>query len=117
MREARRTGEGIHRFDDALQLRATEHLAVEHALWTALQEEQLCVYYQPLLDVVTGRFVGTEALVRWRHPERGVVLPAEFIDIAEETGQVAAVDRYVVSRACAQAAAWTAARGIRRGCP
>jgi diguanylate cyclase (GGDEF)-like protein len=109
MREARRTGEGVHRFDDALQLRATEHLAVEHALWTALQEEQLRVYYQPLIDVSTGSFVGTEALVRWRHPERGMVLPAEFIDIAEETGQIAAVDRYVLTRACAQAAAWTAA--------
>jgi diguanylate cyclase (GGDEF)-like protein len=109
MREATRTDQSVHRFDSALQLRATEHLAVEHALWAALQEEQLHVYYQPLVEVATGKFVGTEALVRWRHPERGVMMPGEFIGIAEDTGQIAAVDRYVLARACEQAAAWTAA--------
>jgi diguanylate cyclase (GGDEF)-like protein len=109
MREAKRTGQSLHRFDRELQLRATEHLAVEHALWSALQEEQLHVYYQPLVDVASGRIVGTEALVRWRHPQRGMVAPAEFIGVAEETGQIAAIDRYVLERACRQAAEWAAA--------
>jgi diguanylate cyclase (GGDEF)-like protein len=109
MRQARRTGRHLHRFDTELQLRATEHLAVEHALWAALQEEQLRVYYQPLLDIESGRYVGAEALVRWRHPERGVMMPADFIPIAEETGQIAAIDRFVLSRACKQAATWAAA--------
>jgi diguanylate cyclase (GGDEF)-like protein len=107
MRQARRAGRHLHRFDDELQ--ATEHLAVEHALWAALQEEQLRVYYQPLLDIESGRYVGTEALVRWRHPERGVMMPGEFVSIAEETGQIAAIDRFVLSRACRQAADWAAA--------
>ncbi len=109
MREARRSGRDIQRFDRDLHLRATEHLAVEHALWTALQEEQLEVYYQPLVEARSGRIVGTEALVRWRHPERGIVTPPEFIGVAEETGQIFQIDRYVLERACRQAAAWTAA--------
>jgi len=109
MREARRNGRHLHRFDSALQLRATEHLAVEHALWAALQEGQLRVYYQPLLDIASGRYVGTEALVRWRHPQRGVMTPADFVPIAEETGQIAEIDRFVLERACRQAAAWGAA--------
>jgi len=109
MRSARRTGMHLHRFDSALQLRATEHLAVEHALWSALQEGQLRVYYQPLLDIPSGRYVGTEALVRWRHPQRGVMTPADFVPIAEETGQIADIDRFVLERACRQAAAWAAA--------
>ena len=109
MREARRSGRDIQRFDSDLHLRATEHLAVEHALWAALQEEQLEVYYQPLVEARSGRIVGTEALVRWRHPERGMVAPAEFIGVAEETGQIFQIDRYVLERACRQAAAWAAA--------
>jgi diguanylate cyclase (GGDEF)-like protein len=109
MREAGRSGQSVHRFDHELQLRATEHLAVEHALWSALQEEQLRVYYQPLVDLTSSKIVGTEALVRWCHPQRGVMLPAEFIAIAEETGQIGAIDRYVLTHACRQAAAWTAA--------
>ncbi|HEX6460743.1 MAG TPA: sensor domain-containing phosphodiesterase [Thermoleophilaceae bacterium] len=109
MREARRSGRDVQRFDHELQLRATEHLALEHALWTALQEEQLEVHYQPLVESGSGRIVGTEALVRWRHPERGMVMPAEFIGVAEETGQIFQIDRYVLARACRQAAAWTAA--------
>jgi diguanylate cyclase (GGDEF)-like protein len=109
MRQARRTGRHVHRFDDELQLRATEHPAVEHALWAALQEEQLRVYYQPLLDIESGRYVGAEALVRWRHPERGMMMLADFVPIAEETGQIEAIDRFVLSRACKQAATWAAA--------
>jgi EAL domain-containing protein (putative c-di-GMP-specific phosphodiesterase class I) len=98
----------VYRFDRALQLRATEHLAVEHALWSALREDQLRVYYQPLVDVASGTITGVEALVRWKRPERGLVLPGEFMAIAEETGQIAAIDRYVLDTACRQAVAWAA---------
>jgi diguanylate cyclase (GGDEF)-like protein len=108
MREAGRLGEDVYRFDRALQLRATEHLAVEHALWSALREDQLRVYYQPLVDVASGTITGVEALVRWKRPERGLVLPGEFMAIAEETGQIAAIDRYVLDTACRQAVAWAA---------
>jgi diguanylate cyclase (GGDEF)-like protein len=106
MREAGRLGKDVYRFDRALQLRATEHLAVEHALWSALKEEQLRVYYQPLVHVATGRITAVEALVRWQRPGRGVMLPNEFLAIAEETGQIAAIDRHVLECACHQAAVW-----------
>jgi diguanylate cyclase (GGDEF)-like protein len=109
MREAKATGQGSYEFDGALQQRATRHLAVEREILHALQRDEFLVYYQPLVDVDTGQILGTEALVRWQHPERGLVPPMDFIPIAEETGQIAAIGRLVLTRACAQAAAWTAA--------
>jgi diguanylate cyclase (GGDEF)-like protein len=109
MREARVTGREWMLFDDALQERATRHLAVEHDLWQALRRDELLVHYQPLLEVGTGRIVAAEALVRWRHAERGLVPPMDFIPTAEETGQIIAIGEFVLSRACEQAAAWTAA--------
>ncbi|HEY7630354.1 MAG TPA: EAL domain-containing protein [Thermoleophilaceae bacterium] len=109
MREAARKGHEMHRFDPEAHFRATEHLEAENALRTALQEDQLRVYYQPLVEVPSGRIVGCEALVRWRHPERGLVLPAEFLPIAEDTRQIEAIDRWVLTRACEQAADWAAA--------
>jgi diguanylate cyclase (GGDEF)-like protein len=109
MREAKATGQGSYEFDGALQQRATRHLAVEREILHALQRDEFVVYYQPLVDVDTGRIMGTEALVRWQHPERGLVSPMEFIPIAEETGQIAAIGHVVLQRACAQAAQWSAA--------
>ena len=123
MREARVTGRGWMVFDRAMQARATKHLEVEHDLWQALRRDELRVHYQPLLEIGTGRIVAAEALVRWEHPERGLVPPLEFIPIAEETGQVGAIGGLVLQRACAQAAMWAragyrAARlGQRRGQP
>jgi diguanylate cyclase (GGDEF)-like protein len=109
MRQAKRTARDWCLFDDALQARATSQLQVEHALRLALERGELFLHYQPLLDVATGRTVGAEALVRWQHPERGLVPPLEFIPVAEETGQIAAIGRFVLTRACQQAAAWAAA--------
>ncbi|HTE61526.1 MAG TPA: diguanylate cyclase, partial [Solirubrobacteraceae bacterium] len=109
MREARITSRDWMLFDHALQERATQHIAVEHDLWQALQRDELLVHYQPLLEVGSGRIVAAEALVRWEHPERGLVPPMEFIPTAEETGQITAIGQYVLSHACKQAAAWTAA--------
>jgi diguanylate cyclase (GGDEF)-like protein len=109
MREARATGQGSYEFDCALQQRATRHLAMEREILHALQRHEFLVYYQPLVDVESGKIMGTEALVRWRHPERGLVPPMEFIPIAEETGQIAAIGLLVLTEACEQAAAWTAA--------
>jgi diguanylate cyclase (GGDEF)-like protein len=109
MREAKATGRRTSEFDGALQERATQHLAVEREILHALQRDEFLVYYQPLVDVETGRIIGTEALVRWQHPDRGFVAPMDFIPIAEETGQIAAIGRLVLTRACEQAAAWVAA--------
>jgi diguanylate cyclase (GGDEF)-like protein len=109
MREARATGRGVCRFEGALQTRATQHLEIEHALGRALRQGEFLVHYQPLLDLASGRIVGAEALVRWQHPDRGLVPPLDFIPIAEQTGQIAGIGDVVLDAACRQAASWRAA--------
>jgi EAL domain-containing protein (putative c-di-GMP-specific phosphodiesterase class I) len=84
-------------------------LETERALRQALEDEQFLVHYQPLFDVATGRVAGAEALVRWQHPERGLVPPMEFVPVAEETGQIDAIGAFVLAEACAEASRWAAA--------
>lgn len=83
-----------------------ERLAFENRLRRALNREEFAVYYQPQADVETGQVVGAEALVRWQHPARGVVLPDEFIRLAEDTGVIAPLDKWVLHTACAESASW-----------
>src|SRR5690606_37029406 len=74
----------------------------------ALEQQQLRVYYQPLHDLTHGHRVGMEALVRWQHPERGLVPPAEFIPVAEDNGMIGAIDAWVLEEACQQMIRWQA---------
>jgi diguanylate cyclase (GGDEF)-like protein len=92
--------------DPTQQARATHYLHTQHALHQAIDDGELEVHYQPLLDVATGRVTGAEALVRWRHPTRGLVPPMEFIPVAEETGQVNDIGAFVLREACLEAARW-----------
>jgi diguanylate cyclase (GGDEF)-like protein len=85
---------------------AFHRLTVENELRKALQRDELVIYYQPKIGARTGTIVGAEALVRWRHPERGLLGPAEFIPVAEETRLIIPVDRWVLRNACLQAKAW-----------
>jgi predicted signal transduction protein with EAL and GGDEF domain len=78
----------------------------EAGLQRALERDELVLYYQPRASLATGRITGVEALVRWNHPERGLLEPAEFIPLAEETGHIAMLDRWVLKAACAHAQAW-----------
>jgi len=78
----------------------------EAGLQRALEREELVLHYQPRASLATGRITGVEALVRWNHPERGLLEPAEFIPLAEETGHIAMLDRWVLKAACAHAQAW-----------
>ena len=94
-------------FDPALQAELTHRLTLEAALRDAVQKEAFVVYYQAQV-VDDMRLSGVEALVRWNHPERGIVAPAEFIAIAEETGIILPLGRWVLRTACAQLAAWSA---------
>jgi diguanylate cyclase (GGDEF)-like protein/PAS domain S-box-containing protein len=83
-----------------------ELLRIETGLVRALEHNELLLYYQPKIEVQHGRISGAEALVRWQHPERGLLLPGEFIPIAEKTGLIARLGEWVLERACAQAQAW-----------
>lgn len=74
----------------------------------ALENDELRVYYQPLCRLVDGRMIGVEALVRWQHPQRGLVPPGEFIPIAEDSGMINAIDTWVLEHACRQMVAWRA---------
>jgi diguanylate cyclase (GGDEF)-like protein/PAS domain S-box-containing protein len=93
-------------FEAAMDARMQERHRLEQDLRRAVAEGQFLLHYQPLVAVDSGRLVGFEALVRWRHPERGMVSPAEFIPMAEETGLIVPIGRWVLERACADAAAW-----------
>ncbi|MGE5655399.1 MAG: EAL domain-containing protein [Actinomycetota bacterium] len=86
-----------------------ERLALEAGLRRALTHNEFLVYYQPQVDVSTGQIIGAEALVRWQNPEKGMISPADFIPLAEETGLIIPIGEWVLLRACTQAARWIAA--------
>ncbi|RLK48285.1 diguanylate cyclase (GGDEF)-like protein [Alkalispirillum mobile] len=93
-------------YTQALTEAASERLETETRLRRALELGHLEVFYQPQLDVATGSIIGVEALVRWRDPEEGLISPARFIPVAEETGLINRLGQQVLERACRQAVAW-----------
>jgi len=97
----------FRRYDVALDERTRERRALEAGLRQALVEgRQMELHYQPLVDARSGRITSAEALVRWRHPERGLIAPGDFIPLAEETGLIVALGEWVLRTACAEAASW-----------
>jgi len=85
---------------------AEERLALEADLYRAAERGELCVLYQPKVAVADGSIRGAEALLRWQHPRLGLLAPDRFIDLAEETGAIVPIGRWVLKEACARAAAW-----------
>jgi diguanylate cyclase (GGDEF)-like protein len=93
-------------FDAQMNAHALERLELEGQLQRALGRDEFVVYYQPQVELATGRQVGLEALVRWRHPERGLLVPSVFLGLAEETGLIRPLGQWVLGAACRQARRW-----------
>lgn len=97
---------GFKIFDDTIHKEAMLRLELEPALRKALQNNQLVMHYQPIVSLKHGGITGYEALVRWQHPEKGVIMPEKFISIAEETGLIIPLGSWVINEVCRQAARW-----------
>jgi diguanylate cyclase (GGDEF)-like protein len=93
-------------FTENMNAQAVERLTLESSLRSALAREQLFLMYQPQMDIATGRITGLEALLRWQHPELGLVPPDRFIRIAENSGLIVSIGKWVLRTACLQARAW-----------
>ncbi len=99
--------------EEAMGVRSAERIELESSLRRAIQERQLEVYYQPLYDLLERKIVGAEALVRWNHPERGMLPPEKFIGLAEDSGLILPLGRQVLEDACRQARHWYERYGLR----
>ena len=104
---ARQDGHGLFKFySSQLDARAFERLTLEGSMRRGLERDEFVVYYQPKVEIRTGRVTGFEALVRWKHPDLGMVSPAQFIPLAEETGLIVPLGEHVLRQACRQNKEW-----------
>ena len=104
---AKQDGRGAYRcFEPEMDARLQARRALELDLRRAVANDEFDLYYQPLVDLRTNRLSGFEALIRWWHPSRGMVSPAEFIPVAEESGLIVQIGEWVIQRACAEAVTW-----------
>jgi diguanylate cyclase (GGDEF)-like protein/PAS domain S-box-containing protein len=106
MHQARRYEGSYALFDPEMHAEAIRRIEVESELRTALEEKQFVLYYQPTIDLQTGRLTGVEALVRWQHPRRGIVPPMEFIPLAEESGLIVPLGQWAIQESCRQIRIW-----------
>jgi diguanylate cyclase (GGDEF)-like protein/PAS domain S-box-containing protein len=114
MYHAKESGRANYQFfTEQMNLAASRRLALENDLRRALARKQLRVHYQPIVEAMSGRIAGHEALVRWQHPARGLVPPVEFIQVAEDTGLILKLGEWVLAEACA----WAAKSGVQRSLP
>ena len=107
MYRAKKLGSSAHVFySHEMNLRSLDQLKLEGNLRRAVERGELCLHYQPQLDLGTNRITGAEALLRWYHPEQGMVSPAQFIPLAEETGLIIPIGEWVIDAACRQIRTW-----------
>ncbi|HEX6728472.1 MAG TPA: bifunctional diguanylate cyclase/phosphodiesterase [Pyrinomonadaceae bacterium] len=93
-------------FDTGMHAKAVSRLQLEHDLRQAIEQKEFCVYYQPIIALQTNRLAGFEALLRWNHPRRGLISPADFVPVAEETGMIVAIGQWVLEEACRKVKEW-----------
>ena len=103
---AKRGGSGVELFESGMWVQVLGELEVEHGLRHAVERGQLRLHYQPEVAVVGGRAFSLEALLRWEHPERGLLGPGEFIGLAEESGLIVPIGEWVIGEACRALAGW-----------
>jgi diguanylate cyclase (GGDEF)-like protein/PAS domain S-box-containing protein len=104
---AKERGKNNYQFyTDQLHGLSSRKMELENGLRKALEQDQLMLHYQPQVNLLTGKIIGVEALVRWQHPEKGIISPVEFISLAEETGLIVPLGKWVLGKAAAQNKAW-----------
>lgn len=106
LKEAQLAGARLLHYAPEINTRISVSLNLEQELRSALEDGQFLLHYQPRVDLCSGRIVGAEALIRWQHPERGLVSPADFIPLAERTGLIVPIGAWVIETVCAQQARW-----------
>ena len=107
MYHAKENGRNNYKFfEPAMNVRAVQRQSIEASLRRALERQEFILHYQPKINLESGLMVGVEALIRWQHPDRGLLLPAQFIPIAEDCGLILQLGRWVLREACRQAQAW-----------
>jgi len=114
MYRAKAAGRNTYQFfDEQMNVEAVEQLRMRNGLRRALDRQEFVLHYQPQIDLRTGALDGVEALIRWRHPELGMISPARFIPIAEESGLIVPIGQWVLREACRQAVGWHTTTGAK----
>ena len=105
---AKSSGKRYQYYSAEMNVRIAKRLALEEQLHTAVDKQQFVLHYQPRVDMISGELVGAEALIRWQHPDDGLVAPSNFITLAEETGLIVPIGAWAINAVCAQQADWLA---------